>query len=84
MPNVSLDSLILQYEVKDYNRIGVNPTIGEVTMEVWNYLHADEESKDVWLQLSNEGGEIHVKLEFQPGQSPSDMKKPATLFSFKK
>ncbi len=52
------------YLFSDYDKLTGNDTIGEV---IYNFdALVDEESKDLWLSLGKNNGEIHVRLTMYP------------------
>lgn len=57
--------------MKDHNTFGGDIDLGDCELNLRDILHpVDGQASTVeqWLPLSNGGGELHVKLEFSPGE----------------
>jgi Ca2+-dependent lipid-binding protein len=80
IPNVAVDGLVLLFDVKDYNRIGANVTIGEIEVNVAKHLNLEtgQLSADFWTEPLNGGGQLHLKLEYHEGMTEES--KRQTIF----
>ncbi|RUS23038.1 hypothetical protein BC937DRAFT_93080 [Endogone sp. FLAS-F59071] len=73
--NASVSSTILDFNVKDHNTFGGDVDLGECELNLRDVLHhvdGQTSSIEKWLTLSNGGGELHVKLEFAPGEEADE------------
>jgi len=66
---VALEGLVLHFDVKDYNRIGANVTIGEINVDVSKYLDLDagKTSADFWTDTLAGGGQLHLRVDYHEG-----------------
>ncbi|KAG9301118.1 hypothetical protein G9A89_012501 [Geosiphon pyriformis] len=66
IPNLNGDQVLLKFQIKDHNRLGTNPELGDVDIRVWDHINSGNYNADIWQKV-NGGGELHLQLEFSPG-----------------
>ncbi|CAG8492979.1 2591_t:CDS:10 [Racocetra fulgida] len=66
IPNLTSSPPPILLQVRDYNTIGKDVTIGEYYLKLWEHIEPGNYTKDCWVDLLNGGnGKLHLKIEFE-------------------
>ncbi|KAI9599079.1 C2 domain-containing protein [Syncephalis fuscata] len=75
--HITGEPIIINFDVKDHNRIGSSVALGSYSFKLWDHLHVENHpnfttSEEAWAPLYNgEQGAIHYRLEFTSSNTGS-------------